>query len=945
LSLALFINYEAISQGVAINNSGSDPDASAMLDVSSTNSGLLIPRMTQAQRNAISNPATGLIIYQTDNTPGFYYNSGTPISPIWVRISLNGEGVRGTGTATRVAFWTNTDELSSNANLYWDNTNSRLGIGTTIPAHTLDVVFNGANRVARFRNTANSASAHGVLISTTRTLNDAYILNLDANGSSRVYVRSDGNVGLGTTSPAAQLHTTGTVRLGNYASGANGAILRTNSSGDLSITNFTGNAADVLRGDGTFGTPVTTATAWQLTGNSGTINGTNFLGTIDNTDLDLRTNNTVRLRITSTGQVMVGYGTGSTDALQVSGYDLTNPRIFMGATGGAPGYGIIRMLGTSGTENIVLRGSDHSYFNTGWQYYFGSNTFNSPLALMSVRANSTFTDALSVYTSFDDAIGIESQSIGYDGTGIVGYGTFGSLAIGVAGLSSTGIGVYGYTNGNQGWSIVGEAAHATGTAGYFANTATNNGTSQGFAIDARNNQTAGATIKANMGGTGNDYYPNTSISAFTDASINNGRGIIAACNNATGVGVQGQSTGNNSIGVFGTTSGTGTSIGVYGQNTGGGANSYAVYGYRNNNVSGTGYGIDFTRIAIVGYNYWGNAYNFGVGGYAYNDANRHGGVIGGSSTGNPPQSWGILGYRNSAGEYYGVYGSNAYASGGGKSNNNVWNGVGVAGFGSLFGSVFRGQIYGMAVKGERYAMYVDGKQINNDIIAQVQDVPQTEARITTYVTTSISVDIFDRGVAKMTDGKATIKFKPEFSNLVSDEEPIIVTVSPIGRPAVLYLQQVSATEFTVIDDSPNSQKDLTFSWIAVGVRKGYENPVIPEEILSKEFDSRLDTYLHNDSDTHTDGTPMWWDGSQLRFDTPPDSETEIKEDENNLKSSNAGRVAAQAVEIKSYTVEKISDTTDELKTKPIDKLEGISNKGKELIQRKAVNLSREVDEK
>lgn len=53
------------------------PNASALMEVSSTTKGLLIPRMTQANRNAIASPATGLLIFQTDNTPGFYYYSGS----------------------------------------------------------------------------------------------------------------------------------------------------------------------------------------------------------------------------------------------------------------------------------------------------------------------------------------------------------------------------------------------------------------------------------------------------------------------------------------------------------------------------------------------------------------------------------------------------------------------------------------------------------------------------------------------------------------------------------------------------------------------------------------------------------------------------------------------------------------------------------------------------
>lgn len=51
---------------VGINATGADPDSSAMLDVSSTDKGMLMPRMTTAQRDAITGPATGLIIYNLD---------------------------------------------------------------------------------------------------------------------------------------------------------------------------------------------------------------------------------------------------------------------------------------------------------------------------------------------------------------------------------------------------------------------------------------------------------------------------------------------------------------------------------------------------------------------------------------------------------------------------------------------------------------------------------------------------------------------------------------------------------------------------------------------------------------------------------------------------------------------------------------------------------------
>ncbi len=62
------------AQSVAINTDGSTANASALLDVKSTSKGLLIPRLTKTQRDAIASPAAGLLIYQTGpDSVGFYY--------------------------------------------------------------------------------------------------------------------------------------------------------------------------------------------------------------------------------------------------------------------------------------------------------------------------------------------------------------------------------------------------------------------------------------------------------------------------------------------------------------------------------------------------------------------------------------------------------------------------------------------------------------------------------------------------------------------------------------------------------------------------------------------------------------------------------------------------------------------------------------------------------
>jgi hypothetical protein len=72
-----------INSSNLFNNGGSigigttNPNGSSILELNSTNSGLLLPRMTSLQRTAINNPATGLLVYQTDSPAGFYYYNGS----------------------------------------------------------------------------------------------------------------------------------------------------------------------------------------------------------------------------------------------------------------------------------------------------------------------------------------------------------------------------------------------------------------------------------------------------------------------------------------------------------------------------------------------------------------------------------------------------------------------------------------------------------------------------------------------------------------------------------------------------------------------------------------------------------------------------------------------------------------------------------------------------
>ncbi len=71
--IVISLSYVTNAQ-VAINNDGSTADNSAMLDVKSNSKGFLPPRMTAAERNAISSPAAGLIVYNTNTKRVNIYN-------------------------------------------------------------------------------------------------------------------------------------------------------------------------------------------------------------------------------------------------------------------------------------------------------------------------------------------------------------------------------------------------------------------------------------------------------------------------------------------------------------------------------------------------------------------------------------------------------------------------------------------------------------------------------------------------------------------------------------------------------------------------------------------------------------------------------------------------------------------------------------------------------
>ncbi|MCF8464166.1 MAG: hypothetical protein K9G41_04970 [Flavobacteriales bacterium] len=230
--LVLFtaISCSAWSQtnGTLIDYVGTTRDNSAVLDVRSSNQGVLVPRMDITQRNAISSPATGLLIFQTNSTPGYYYNSGTPGSPVWERLADASGSISGSGTLNYVPKWTPSGSQLGNSQIFDNGTNVGIGNASTIHQLSVGVAPSDAQAVTirGYSGTPGSwkgGAAFGYTSAAVIMGELSGVANIGGH-SSTLNAWSDlainlggGNVGIGLNNPGARL----TVRSGTTDPGAN----------------------------------------------------------------------------------------------------------------------------------------------------------------------------------------------------------------------------------------------------------------------------------------------------------------------------------------------------------------------------------------------------------------------------------------------------------------------------------------------------------------------------------------------------------------------------------------------------------------------------------------------------------------------------------------------------------------------------------------------------
>jgi hypothetical protein len=187
--------------------------ASSMLDVKSISKGILFPRLTQSERNSISSPATGLIIFQTDNTPGFYYYTGSGWSMV---------GPTADGSETKISAGTNVTVTGSgtSGSPYVVNQTAANGSETKIDAGTNVTVTGSGTSASHY--VINVTAANGsetkidagtnVTVTGSGTTGSPYVINSTGGDGSETKVNAGTNVsvtGSGTSASHYVVNSTG----------------------------------------------------------------------------------------------------------------------------------------------------------------------------------------------------------------------------------------------------------------------------------------------------------------------------------------------------------------------------------------------------------------------------------------------------------------------------------------------------------------------------------------------------------------------------------------------------------------------------------------------------------------------------------------------------------------------------------------------------------------
>ncbi len=274
--LLAILSLQGITQNVGIGTT--TPDASAALDIKSTKGGLLIPAFSQAQRNTISTPATGLLIFQTDGTTGFYYNNGTPTTPAWVGVGAGSGWQLGGNSGTNPA--NNFIGTVDNQPLVFKVNSIRAGYTDSL---TYNTGFGFRTMESVTTATFNTAFGYKAMVMLTDGISNTAV------GSSALRYNTSGNRNTAIGTASLNVNTTGQANTatGNYAMSANSSGGGNTASGYYSMASNTTGGANTASGmqsllyntTGFYNTAIGDHSMFYNTGSNNTALGANSLYT------------------------------------------------------------------------------------------------------------------------------------------------------------------------------------------------------------------------------------------------------------------------------------------------------------------------------------------------------------------------------------------------------------------------------------------------------------------------------------------------------------------------------------------------------------------------------------------------------------------------------------------------------------------------------------------
>lgn len=404
INLCIICGLKSQNVGIGIGA----PDPSAKLDVFSTTSGFLPPRIALTAANAAApttSPATGLLVFNTATagiapnnvTPGYYYNSGTAVAPNWIRLQAGGTDWNILGNAGTTA-----------------TTNF---IGTT-DAQNFVIKTGGSAATNERMRVIGSGVTPGQLVVNNTSIFAGDVFSVYANNTTN-----------GTT--ASITNTVGTFSINGYSSG-NGTALYGELNGGASTTgvaiwgNLYGTATAAsssseavwgLNATAPAGTGVTAAVATGVRGEASGVAGTAF------------TMGVLGVNTGTAGSAFGVYGQNSSpSAMGVFGVNLD--------VSASPAHGIQGQTGAVGSA-AGIRG-----FNTAGAVGAGQNGFG-------VRGSANVAP-----TSTGFVMGVRGDCAGATGST---YGVYGQSA------SSSGFGMDGVNTNATGTGLLAIGNNAAGT--------------------------------------------------------------------------------------------------------------------------------------------------------------------------------------------------------------------------------------------------------------------------------------------------------------------------------------------------------------------------------------------------------------------------------------------------------------------------------------------------